>query len=121
MTTVTYTYDEDTVSDLHKDAYGFRPSSAWWACWNANSDDLKQEEWDRLVDELGLTNKRQEAYEMEAIARFEKAVDTTVATGAATRKDAVRWMMDGSNVNGDTEYFEYQMGLPYGYIKKTYI
>lgn len=43
-----YTFDESIISDLHKDAYGFRPSSAWWVEWNSMSSDEKQETWERI-------------------------------------------------------------------------
>ena len=32
-----YTFDENLVSDLHKDAYGFRPSQSFWATFAASN------------------------------------------------------------------------------------
>lgn len=53
-----YTYDEQIVSDLHKDAYGCRPSSFWWQCWQEASPEEKQAEWDDLLETLERTMER---------------------------------------------------------------
>ena len=47
-----YTFDELSVSDLHKDAYGFRPSESFWREWQASDNDGKQELWDSMIDVL---------------------------------------------------------------------
>ena len=48
-----YTFSEELLSDLHKDARGFRPRSEWfWNNWNTSNDDGKQAIWDNLVEEL---------------------------------------------------------------------
>jgi hypothetical protein len=59
------------------------------------------------------------ADEQVGIVRFEQAVTTTIGAGAGDRVTAVRWMMEGEGANGDSEYFEFCNGLPYGYTKKT--
>jgi hypothetical protein len=41
-----------------------------------------------------------------------------MATGAQDRATAIRWIMDAEGANGDTEYADYLLGLPYGYISK---
>ena len=42
-----YTFDEQTLSDLHKDARGSRPRSDWfWDAWNQADNDGKQAIWD---------------------------------------------------------------------------
>lgn len=45
-----YTFDEDTVSDLHKDAFGVRPNACFWREWVLSDNDGKQELWDTLVE-----------------------------------------------------------------------
>ena len=50
---MTYTFDADIVSDLHKDAFGRRPSEGFWDRWNSGDDDQKQEMWDDLLVDLG--------------------------------------------------------------------
>ena len=53
----------------------------------------------------------------DAALRFESRVESTIALGAGTRENAIRWMMDADNVNGDIQYFCYLNGLRYGYLK----
>jgi len=35
-------YDENVISDLHKDAYGFRPDGSFWGMWAAFNPTPKQ-------------------------------------------------------------------------------
>jgi predicted deacylase len=117
LTTV-YTFDEDTVSDLHKDAYGFRPAQYWFQAWHQMTDAEKQSVWDQLLLALERSNQREAEEKKQAIERFEKSVTATIESGAADRATAIRWLMDGARANGDTEYYEFLVGLPYGYIAK---
>lgn len=52
MIKMKYTFDELSVSDLHKDAYGFRPSESFWQEWTLANDDEKQYLWDSMIDVL---------------------------------------------------------------------
>jgi hypothetical protein len=47
-----YTFVEREVSDLHKDAYGFRPSYDFWREWELSDNDGKQAIWDGMIDSL---------------------------------------------------------------------
>lgn len=116
-----YTFDEDQFSDLHKDAYGFRPHSGFWEWLQTATDDQKQAEWDSLLKSLEATIARENEMEQEAIARFEAAVAATIAAGAGDRATAVKWLMDaeGDQYVADVNYFEWSQGIPYGYIGRT--
>lgn len=114
---MTYTFDSDIVSDLHKDAYGFRPSQAWYAQWNTNTDAEKQTEWDRLVVALEESSRRENEMETISITIFEKRIADTITVGAGNREVALRWMMDASDAGGDWDYFAYLNGLPYTYFR----
>jgi hypothetical protein len=74
METRNYTFDENIVSDLYKDAYGVRPGEFFWADWDACSDDAKQHLWDRLVDVVGESVRNEEAQQKKAIDKFEGEV-----------------------------------------------
>jgi hypothetical protein len=117
MQTTTYTYDEQCVSDLHKDAYGFRPSQAWWGQWNTNTDAEKQTEWDSLIDAMEAAMIRANQYEAAAVVKFDQLVAATMASGAADVATAHRWIMEGSDCDGDWGYLCYKHGLPYSYFK----
>jgi hypothetical protein len=116
--TTTYTYDDQTVSDLHKDAYGFRPTGGFWAQWEASTADQKQATWDSLCQTLD----RELAYEAEArekaIEAFEARVAELIEFGAGDRATAIRWLAD--SVDHDPRYgledVEWTFNLPYGYL-----
>lgn len=119
MTTATYTFDENLFSDLHKDAMGFRPNAAFFTWLTTATEDEKQAEWDSLINAMEAREASRKEDERASIVVFEHNVATTVANGAGDRATAIRWMMEAEgHCNGDTEYFEYLMGVPYGYTKK---
>ena len=113
-----YTFDEDIVSDLHKEAYGFRPrGSGFWAEWDSADDDGKQRIWDDLLDAANRAAETEREIQQEAIAEFESTVRGIMATVAgATRKDAVRYLHDQYDTQGSEEWLEYELGVPYGYL-----
>jgi hypothetical protein len=47
-----YSYRIDLFSDLHKDAFGYRPRDAWWESLRGSGPDRLQSIWDRLCDTL---------------------------------------------------------------------
>jgi hypothetical protein len=52
-----YTYDDMSVSDLHKDAFGFRPSETFWQEWELSNPDARQQIWDDLIRALQWANE----------------------------------------------------------------
>ena len=52
-----YTFDEREVSDLHKDAYGFRPTSTFWQEWQLSDMDGKQALWDLMIEDLRVADE----------------------------------------------------------------
>jgi hypothetical protein len=113
-----YAFDENIVSDLHKDAYGFRPSGSWWMMWNEASDLRRQEIWDDLIDALRAEQEYEAERHARAIERFEGLVSKTIEHGAADRETALRWIMDASECNDDWEFLCHVYGLPYGFFNK---
>lgn len=113
----TYTFDEDTVSNLHKDAFGFRPSRGWYESWNTMTDAEKQVEWDSLLVSLERTVAQDEIDEKRAIESFGLLVKKTIAHGAGDVETAHRWIMESSDCDGDWEHLCFQHGLPYSYFK----
>jgi len=98
METRNYTFDENIVSDLYKDAYGHRPGEYFWADWDACNDDAKQHLWDRLVDAVGESIREEQHYHNMAIAEFEG------------------WVKQTMKIVVDFEYLEHCLGVPYGYL-----
>ena len=113
-----YTFDETIVSDLHKDAYGFRPSAYWWQVWSESTDDQKQGTWDDLLDMASHSIERERQAHVRAIEKFEQLVAKTIEHGAGDRETALRWIMDASICDGDWEFLCHEHGLPYGFFNK---
>ena len=113
-----YTYDVDTVSDLHKDAYGFRPSELFWEEWIGSTDAERQAIWDSLERALEVSMEIERENEQRAIERFEALVRVNIDAGAEDRETALRWIMDASHANGDWEYLCFKHGLPYRYFER---
>ena len=113
------TYDNDIVSDLHKDAFGFRPSQNWWADWGSMNPVEKQAEWDSLIVALDRANDEFRDQEARAVTAFEILVTRTRENGAKSREMALRWIMESSKCDGDWEYLCFTHGLPYSYFKKV--
>ena len=120
METRNYDFDADTLSDLHKDAYGFRPrSEEFWAAWESADNDGKQRIWDDLLDVADRAAETEREIQQEAIAEFESTVRSIMATVAgATREDAIRYLHEQYDTQGSIESLEYELGVPFGYISK---
>lgn len=115
---MSYTFDENIVSDLHKDAYGFRPSSYFWDNWKNSTDDQKQVIWDGLVGDLEAEIERERNAQLQAVAEFEKLVQNNLDHGAQSREDAIRWVVQGLGLDEmDLRYGGsrvcYELGLPF--------
>lgn len=116
---MTYTFDEDTVSDLHKDAYGFRPSQSFWATFAASNGDQKQAIWDDLIETLEASVARERTQEAKAIEAFERRVFELRGLGAKSFGMAISWLHQAYETEGDDEFLEFKLGLPFGYIKRS--
>ena len=118
-----YTFDEKIVSDLHKDARGFRPSESWWEGWIFASDDRKQAIWDSLLRELSEAMDQARAEEAAALASFEKRINDTIALGARDVKTALKWIFeaeqfDDFDLRYGPNYVAYHFNLNYNDVRK---
>jgi len=52
MESMAHTFDSDLLSDLYKDAYGFRPDAEYFKAWKEYPDDFKQVIWNRILVDL---------------------------------------------------------------------
>lgn len=112
-----YTFDEGLISDLHKDAYGFRPSESFWSTFAAFNPDQKQALWDSMIADVNRSIEEERKQQEEDVAKFEDRIDNLMHD-STTRKRVVEWFIDASDCQGDADYFEYLNNLPYGYLKK---
>ena len=117
METRNYTFNADVLSDLHKDAYGVRPGEYFWADWDALDADGKQRIWDNLLDDLDRALENEREYHQEAIADLEDRIQFMMSTVVGCqREDALRYLHDVYATNGDVEYLEHCLSVPFGYL-----
>lgn len=113
-----YTFDENIVSDLHKDAHGFRPTQSFWMRWEDAANYTKQNIWDGLLVDLEVTMTSEANEKIAAINAFEVEIATALDLGARSRDEAVRWVVESMDLD-DTdlmyggELICYRKGLPY--------
>lgn len=103
-------------SDMHKDAYGFRPRFDY--------SDWSLADFETEFEYLGYLIQRRidddnAAYDAAAL-RMESLIQNTIALGAGSRETAIRWLMDADNASGDIQYFCYLNGLRYGYFNSNW-
>lgn len=115
---MTYTFDERIVSDLHKDAYGYRPSTYWWSLWMTSTDDEKQLTWDNLLVELRHSMDEERDRHARAEARFGELIAKNMQLGAADEFTAVRWILDAEELSTidlmyGSDYVAFLFDLPY--------
>lgn len=107
---------QSEYSDFYKEVYGFRPRGMATEHWNS-------EEWlNAAIADLAEASKavfaEEERRQQEAIREFKELVEFTIANGARTYENAIRWIADGANVDGDMEHLCWIYGLPFGYFKE---
>lgn len=111
-----FTFDENLISDLHKDAYGFRPSESFWTTFAAFNPEQKQALWDSMIADLNRSIDEDRKLQEEAIIKFENRIENLMHDGTNV-KSIVKWLMQAEECN-DAEMFEFDNGLPFGYLKK---
>jgi hypothetical protein len=109
------------LSDLHKEAYGFRPGPAQYARWKAASkEELLAEE--AYLLEAGQIAIREEAEnEAGAAVRFEAHIGKLMADHRIDRATAIRWDIAACGLEEDVkvygmDVYRYEHGLAYGYF-----
>ena len=113
-----HTYDETIISDLHKDARGFRPSEDWWAMWQDALPAGRQLIWDNLCRELDAELERELAAQSAAERAFEARVVANRALGAGDRATAIRWILQSMDLSANDlryggSYVCFELGLNY--------
>jgi hypothetical protein len=104
-----YTYDDSLFSDLHKEVYGFRPSSDLYADWNSRTPRQKQELWNALCDEHEAAIKREKEAKEIALESLYDRIYNMIDLGAKDTKDAIRWIIQAEEFSD----FDLQYGADY--------
>lgn len=108
-----YTFEDNLVSDLHKDARGYRPTESFFEMWNESSDDTKQDVWDMLLEEMEYNQKEEARVEADNLVKFRKLLRSVMDTTSCNWKVALRYLVDAENldVNFELDYFLWNQGL----------
>jgi len=108
-----FTYDETLFSDLHKDAYGFRPRGHEFY---SASPERAQEIWDSTVRALEAALHARDEQEQASVRAFEARIADAIGLGAADRSTAIRWIVDGLGLPhpADGDHACHLLGLPFG-------
>ena len=122
-----YTFDDNIVSDLHKDARGFRPCEYFWEEWTQSPDNVKQIIWDNLVDEMNRAMEQQKKDEAAALVKFRKIVAAQMQFCSCSWTRAVEYLADAEDIDVDCDqdfdYFLWGQGIGYedrAKIRKLY-
>lgn len=100
---------ENIFCEMHKDVYGMK--ARWY-----RAKDVEQARKDIAVLEKELdakieADKKAEQMAIQAFEELAKSFGTDLDTFK-------RWQHQAYGTNGDDEYLEHRLGLPYGYFKK---
>lgn len=105
------------ISDLHKDAYGFRPSQGTWVRYKAMTTKELSAEWDSLLKTSQESMEEEKRVKQLNAKKFEERIADLISMGAQDRATAIRWIADAEEVDGDMGFLEYKCGLEYNYLK----
>jgi hypothetical protein len=113
-----YTFDSNTVSDLHKDARGFRPSEYFWEEWTQVGDAGRQMIWDSLLRELNDTMAEDRRREAQALEDFAQLIINNINLGAGSVETAIRWTLEAEEFSQfdlayGADYVAFHFGLAY--------
>jgi hypothetical protein len=113
-----YTFDSELVSDLHKDAYGHRPSAEFMDMWyNGLSDEGRQAEWDYMVNAMKASMQEEAEEERVALQEFERELAAVMKSGNCNEQTALGYMTpiefeDNEHLTSqDIEHWVWQAGI----------
>ena len=120
-----YTFSNDLISDLHKDAWNHRPSNSFWFHWNCGTDDAKQKIWDDLIDDMVANDQAEAKAKKENASKLFLRIKETCKLGASNYRTAIRWILDADDIEHDFAYeggqiaWEYNLAYRHKKLFKT--
>ena len=120
-----YTYSDELISDLHKDAWGYRPSENFYKHWDKSSPDEKQSVWEDLIDDMVKHDEEEAIAKKTKAKEFVKRLKETCKLGANNYKTALKWILDAEGHaidrnSWDAGFLCYSFGLDFKYEKLFY-
>jgi len=126
MTTKNYTYSDELISDLHKDAWGHRPTQFFWWKWESSEKDTKQKIWDNLIDDMEKNQTEAEKVKNNNASKLFQRIKETCKLGAKNYRTALKWILEADGYNQDSQclndagYLCYLFGIDYRFEKVFY-
>lgn len=121
-----YTYSEELISDLHKDAWGHRPTPYFWHIWDNGDKDFKQKKWNELIDDMEKNQNEEEKRKKNNATKLAKRIKEVCKLGAKNYRTAIRWILEADGYNEDRQclndagYLCYLFGIDYKFEKVFY-
>ena len=108
-----YTFSNYIISDLHKDAYGFRPTQRFFDDWESYTDDEKQEVWDSLVATMEYNQKEEARIEAENLVELRQRVRMVMNLMSCNWKKALETLAKAEEIDlsYDFDYFLWNQGI----------
>lgn len=107
---------ESTISDLHKEAFGYRPRGYDFASMTLEDLVALYDEW---AEAARAEAEREQEQEKARCEEFENQIEQLREMGAPDRETALRWYFDGCGYDAhelnDPGYVCYLQGLPSSY------
>ena len=112
----TYGSMQGLLSDMHKDAYGYRPRGIY-SVENGWTIAAMMREVDRLGEVIEHEMNEEEKWRNENLKDLEKRIQELVQMGAGTRETAIRWYLEGLDIDlgycGDFHYIIWKLRIPH--------
>lgn len=115
-----YTFENYLISDLHKEAYGFRPTQRFFDDWDGYTDAEKQEVWDSLVATMEENAAMEKEVEAQNLSEFRERVRMVMNVMSCGWKKAVEALAQAEkkDLSYEFDYFLWGQGLGFDDRKK---
>jgi len=108
-----YSYSEESISDLHKDAWNHRPTQSFWFHWEIADQDAKQAIWDNLIDDMVKNDAEEAKIKKDNASNLAKRIKEVCKLGANNYKTAIRWIIEADELEPDLYYEGDQLAWEY--------
>ncbi|NBX87624.1 MAG: hypothetical protein EBQ97_03785, partial [Bacteroidetes bacterium] len=95
-------------------AHGFRPRGIDTSTWTVQDFEV---ELAHLAEVADRADAERLASEADAAKALEERILVLIGMGADDRNQAISWIAEAEEANGDMEYLCYLLGLRYGYFR----
>ena len=110
---MTFNSNAAIISDLYKDAKGFRPSAAWMQSFIEMSQEDQQTVMDDLQEAVDSEIEHEREREDRAYTYWSNEIYDMTIVHNISFVDAIRWDMQAEDAVNDLGFYCYRRGLAY--------